>query len=184
MTVDGLTFRAQLLAVPPRERDAWVDRALGFSEVPDDGPGLPRDGVPYLPAPVAAILEFVERSGITAADTVVDVGAGIGRAALLIHRLTGARVVGVEVQPQLVTLGRRLAPTIEFVERDAASCPAADAYFLYCPFSGERLDRWLDAHRARVIGCVDVAQLSRPWLRFEPGAAVELYWDTRNDEAR
>ncbi|MGV3620727.1 MAG: methyltransferase domain-containing protein [Archangium sp.] len=170
------SFKSQLLAVPPMERDAWVDRALGFSEVPDDGPELPRDGVPYLPAPVASILEFVQRGKIDAGDVVVDVGAGVGRAASLIHLLSGAEVIAVEVQPRLVELGRRLAPSIEFVEADAARCPEADAYFLYCPFSGDRLDRWLESHRARVIGCVDMPALSRPWLRAEPGRAVDLYW--------
>lgn len=177
-------FRSQLLAVPPMERDAWLDRALGFPELPDDGAALPKDGVPYLPAPVASILEFVDRAQIAASDVVVDVGAGVGRAAALIRRLTGARVMAVEIQPQLVSLGRRHVPDIEFIEADAASCPVADAYFLYCPFSGARLERWLDSHRARVIGCVDLPLLARPWLRAEPGVAVDLYWGARNDKTR
>ncbi len=178
------SFRAQLLAVPPLERDAWVDRTLGFAEVPDDGPSLPRDGVPYLPAPVASVLQFVERAKLGSHDVVVDVGAGVGRAALLIHLLTGARCIGVEIQPTLVRIARERASAVQFVEGDAAHCPEADAYFLYCPFSGARLDRWLDAHRARVIGCVDMPVLRREWLRAEPGDAVDLYWSSRNDKTR
>lgn len=171
-----MSFRDALIAVPPLKRDAWVDRRFGFVEVTSDGPSLPKDGVPYLPAPVAAVLEFVDRAKLGPSDVIVDVGAGVGRAALLLQQLTGARVIGVEVQPELVALARRLTPTVEFVEADAARCPPADAYFLYCPFSGDRLERWLDSHRARVLGCVDVAELRRPWLRAEPGTNVDLYW--------
>ena len=54
------SMREMLLAEPPLERDAWVNRQLGLDELADDGAELPRDGVPYLPASVDSILRFVE----------------------------------------------------------------------------------------------------------------------------
>ena len=45
--VGARDFRSSLLAAPPRERDAFVDAAFGLGAPPEDGPQLPRDGVPY-----------------------------------------------------------------------------------------------------------------------------------------
>ena len=95
------TFRAALLDVPPAERDAWLDRLLGIDGLPDDDPALPRGCVPYLPCAVDAVLRVVDLAALTAADVVVDVGAGVGRAAALLHLLTGAAIVGIELQPAL-----------------------------------------------------------------------------------
>lgn len=157
-------MRDRLLAVPPLERDAWVNRRLGLTELPDDGAELPRDGVPYLPASVDAILRFVELAKLSASDVIVDVGSGVGRAAWVLRVLTGARVIGVEIQRALV----RELDGLTFLHADAAIThpPEATAYFLYCPFSGATLGRWLDGlpRRPLVIGCVDFTLPARPWL--------------------
>ncbi len=190
-------FKAALLTVPPLERDAFVNRALGFDDVPDDGEDLPRDGVPYLPAPVDALLRFVELAKLHSSDVIVDVGSGVGRAAWVLHLLTGANVIGVEAQAGLharataplpgplpapqgegdlgasdllpLRSGGRPGGGPTFIHHDAVTIfpPDATAYFLYCPFSGGTLARWLDAlppTRVR-IGCLDVTLPSRPWLR-------------------
>jgi hypothetical protein len=53
-------------------------------------------------------------------------------------------------------------------------------FFLYCPFSGDRLERFLDAledvARARSIRvcCVDLPPLERPWLVQMPSMSVDL----------
>ena len=157
-------MRERLLAEPPLERDAWVNRQLGLDELADDGAELPRDGVPYLPASVDSILRFVELARLGPHDVIVDVGSGVGRAAWVLHVLTGARVIGIEVQRSLV----REVDGVEFITADAAFThpPEATAYFLYCPFSGATLERWLDAlpPRPLVIGCVDFTLPVRPWL--------------------
>ena len=41
-----------------------------------------------------------------ASDVFVDVGSGLGRAAALVHLMTGARAIGLEVQPALVAAAR------------------------------------------------------------------------------
>ncbi len=170
-------FRAALEAVPRLERDAWVDRVLGVPALPADGPSLPRDGVPYLPASVDALLHVAGL--VEPADVFIDVGSGLGRPAVLVSLLTGAACVGIEVQPQLVHAARELAarlrlPRVSFVEADAAASvdvlSRGTVFFLYCPFSGERLERLVaalepvaHAHPIRLC-CVDVVLPECAWL--------------------
>src|SRR4051794_20890268 len=78
-------FRAALERVGPWDRDAWVDVVLGLDVCPDDGPELPRGCVPYLPCPVDALLRLVDEALIRPSDVLVDVGSGVGRAAVLVH---------------------------------------------------------------------------------------------------
>jgi SAM-dependent methyltransferase len=177
-------FRDALLAIPAADRDAWLDATLGLAEIPDDGPELPRGCVPYLPCPVADLLRVVERTPIGAADVVVDVGSGVGRAAAAIHLLTGAPVVGLELQTRMVDASRALAARlglagISFELGDAAalagSVDAATVFFLYCPFGGERLAELLARLEpvARVrpirVACVDLPLPPCGWL--EPDEA-------------
>lgn len=173
------SFRAALAAVPPIDRDAWADVALGIDELPEDGPALPQGGVPYLPCSVDALLRIVDTVPLGPTEVFVDIGAGVGRAAALVHLLTGAPALGIEVQPALVEAARALARRLRlgnlaFVEGDAAELPGAlergSVFFLYCPFGGARLERVL-AHlepiarrRAIWIACVDLALPPREWL--------------------
>jgi hypothetical protein len=75
----------------------------------------------------------------------------------LVHLLTGAAAIGIEIQPQLAREARRLAARlagarVSVVEGDAAELVAQVAggtvFYLYAPFSGARLDRVLDALEA------------------------------------
>jgi hypothetical protein len=172
-------FRAALTSIPPAERDAWLDVVLGLDACPDDGPELPRGCVPYLPCGVDALLRMVEHAGVRASDVFVDVGAGVGRAATLVHLLTGASAIGLEIQPALVLASRDITTRLQVlrvapVEGDAAVLTGyiaiGSVFFLYCPFSGERLEKVLDdlepIARTRQIRvcCVDLPLPPRPWL--------------------
>jgi SAM-dependent methyltransferase len=171
-------FRAALTDVSPRDRDAWTDLAFGLPPPPDDGPELPRGCVPYLPCPVDALLRAVDGAQVTAADRFVDVGSGAGRAAAVVNLLTGASVVGIEVQPALVASAHALTarlrlPDVSFLTADAATLPAAAAgtvFLLYCPFSGDRLAQFLAQLQAQArtrtirLCCVDLPLPPTPWL--------------------
>jgi SAM-dependent methyltransferase len=167
------------MAVPPERRDDWLDLVLGIEEVLDDGPALPRGCVPYLPCSVSALLRVIERAEIRSHDVFVDVGSGVGRATALIHLLTGAAAIGLEIQPHLVQASRvlsaRLAlPRCRVVSGDAVRLAGhisgGSVFFLYCPFSGERLANVVDAlepiARTRTIRicCLDLELPARPWL--------------------
>ena len=178
-------FRATLLRVPPAERDAWVDALFGLGELPSDGPDLPRGCVPYLPCAVDTLLRVVERAPVLASDVFVDVGSGVGRAAALVHLLSGATVVGLEIQAQLLGAARDLVSRLQlsrvsYIEGDAAQLTSAvdagSVFFLYCPFSGERLAKLLDAleivARSRMIRVctVDLPLPARAWLTLADAA--------------
>lgn len=173
-------FRAALLDVPPLDRDAWLDRVLGIDEIPDDGPDLPRGCVPYLPCAVDTLLRLAQHAEVQDTDVFVDIGAGLGRSAVLMHLLTGASAIGVEVQPGLVQAARSLTSSlnvsgVSVLEGDAArligTITRGTVFFLYCPFSGDRLEQVLDGiepiARTRPIRIcsVDLRLPPRPWLR-------------------
>jgi hypothetical protein len=178
---DAQAFRVALERVDSVDRDAWVDVALGFPSPPDDGPALPRGGVPYLPCPVDTLLRVIDEAPVDDGDVFVDIGAGIGRAVAIVSLLTGARSLGIEAQPQLVGVAReRIAGLglggVTMVTGDAAELPAGAAggsvFFLCCPFSGDRLSALLArlelVARVRTIRlcCVDLPLPARPW--FDP----------------
>ncbi|HEX8698839.1 MAG TPA: methyltransferase domain-containing protein [Myxococcaceae bacterium] len=148
--VGPLEFRAALTSVPESEREGWLNQVFGLEELPHDGPELPRGCVPYLPSPVDTLLRVIDGAKVGPDDVFVDVGSGLGRATVLTHFLTGASAIGVEIQPELVRSSRELASRlnaerVSVVEGDAAeltgSITTGSVFFLYCPFSGERLDR-------------------------------------------
>lgn len=180
---DPALFREALLRVPMNARDAWLDRVLGLGELPDDGPELPRGCVPYLPCSVDVLLRMIDQAGVHASDVFVDIGSGVGRALALVHLLTGASGMGVEIQPALARVARELASrlalsSIPSIVGDAAqltgSLTAGTVFFLYCPFGGERLAQLLDRleplARTRMlrICCVDLPLPPRAWLTPDP----------------
>lgn len=173
-------FRAALESVPPLDRDAWLDAVLGIDGVPDDGPELPRGCVPYMPCPVDALLQTASLADIGPGDVFVDVGSGLGRAALAMHLLTGASAMGVEVQPALAAASRALAgrlgvtSSLTIEEGDVAHLTAplqsGSVFFLYCPFGAQRLLGLLHAleplgrSRPLRICTVDLPLPPLPWL--------------------
>ncbi len=183
------TFRAALTGIRAEDRDAWVDLLLDIDELPEDDPLLPRGCVPYLPCSVATVLEAVQQAAVTSDDVFVDVGAGLGRAVVLTHLLTGAECIGLEIQPGLVRAARERAASlnlsrVRFVEGDAVdlirSITLGTVFFLYCPFDQDRLDRVLGdlEHIARTrpirVCCVGIPPLDRPWLAPVPTTSVDL----------
>ena len=182
-------FRVELTRIPPVARDAWVDQVFGLGAPPEDGPQLPVGCVPYLPCSVDALLRLVEHAPVRASDLFVDVGAGVGRAAALVHLLTGASAIGVEVQPALVAAARELAArlrlsSVSFVEADAGqptdAWSAGSVFLLYCPFSGDRLAKLLTnlepVARIRPIRvcCVDLPLPPCSWLEQTLPPSLDL----------
>jgi ubiquinone/menaquinone biosynthesis C-methylase UbiE len=135
----------------------------------------------------------IDGAGVGADDVFVDLGSGVGRALAFVHLLTGAAVVGVEIQPELLRAARaRMArlgiARATFVEGDAArltgGAEAGTVFFLYCPFGGERLARALGelerVARERTIRvcAVDLPLPELAWLeRVEatPAGDVTVY---------
>jgi SAM-dependent methyltransferase len=186
---DPARFRAALEAVPAADRDAWVDLVLGLDELYDDGPDLPPGGVPYLPCPVDVLLRAIEQAGVGPSDTIVDLGSGPGRATAFLHLMTGAGAIGIEIQTELVRAAQSVASRlylsrVSTIRGDAAALAGfmmlGSVFFLYCPFSGARLETVLDGlapialTRQMRICCVGLPLLTRPWLTPQPGPDEDL----------
>ncbi len=188
----GSALADLLHAVPYIERDAFVDEMLGLEPPPPDI-DLPRGAVPYLPCPVAEILDLVHGVPLRAGDVLVDLGAGIGRVLVLAHVLSGAAAHGIELQPHLVERARELVARLGL---ERVTCDAADftrvplegtVFFLYAPCNGAMLAALVDqlAAVARrhpiVVACtagVDLGDVD--WLVARPLADRSLtIYDSR-----
>jgi len=183
-----VTFRAELAEIPSWNRDQWLDELWDIDEIPSDDE-LPRGCVPYLPCPVATVLDALQQAAVTGDDVFVDVGSGAGRAAFLAHLTTGASCIGLEIQPALVRSAQGRADwlslsRLRFVAGDAADMirwiTIGTVYFLYCPFGGDRLRRFLDGlervARTRPIRvcCVDMPPLEQSWLSRLPATSTRV----------
>lgn len=176
-------FRAALFAVAPNERDTWLNVVFGLEELPEDGAALPRGCVPYLPCGVEVLLRLVDAVPLAGSDVFVDVGSGTGRAMTLVHLLTGAGAVGFEIQPELARAARELTARLRLSRVETLTGDAVElvgravtgsVYFLYCPFSGERLLRFLNAlaplgaTRSICVCALDVPLPETSWLIPDP----------------
>jgi precorrin-6B methylase 2 len=98
---------------------------------------------------------------------------------MLMHCLTGAPAIGIEIQPALAHASRELVQRmrgdrVSVIEGDAAELAQymtiGSVFLLYCPFSGERLERVLDdlepIARTRTIRVctIDLPLPARSWL--------------------
>lgn len=142
----------------------------------------------YHPSGLASIVRALADVPVTAEDVLVDLGSGLGKVALAAHLLTGARAVGVELQPALAAHARGRAEAlgldgVRFVTADArdAELDEATVFYLYLPFTGEVLDAVLRkveavARRRTVVICALALDLHRvAWLEPRPS---DSFWLT------
>jgi len=115
----------------------------------------PRPGmVFYQPTPVRHILRMIRGSRLAADDVLVDLGSGLGHVPLLASVLTGARSIGIEIEPGYVSAARACVRSlrlrrVSFVQSDAriADLSAGSVFFLYTPFMGAILKNVLQRLR-------------------------------------
>ncbi|MGH6919562.1 MAG: class I SAM-dependent methyltransferase [Geminicoccaceae bacterium] len=104
------------------EQEAW--------QVTDDAVVLyERSFVPALFAQSAVLLADV--AGIERGDRVLDIGCGTGIVAREAAKRVGpeGRVVGLDLNPRMLEVARRIAPEIEWQQGDAADLPFDAAAF-------------------------------------------------------
>jgi hypothetical protein len=137
---DLLEWLAQL---PAAARDDALERHLGIAEAtPQSGSPGP-DLIGYHASGVAAVVRALIEVPVHSEDTLIDLGAGLGKVVLLAHLLTGARAHGVELQPELVARSRsaaqRLGLDVELEQGDAREAALEAArYFTYTRHSRVR----------------------------------------------
>ena len=145
--------------------------------------GLP---IQAMLTPFTELREMLARVGLSAGQTVIDLGAGYGRMGFVIARHhPGVRFVGYEYVAERVHEGaRRLRaagapPEIELLQADlgdpAFAPPGADFYFIYDYGTREAIDKTLEDLRriaaARPITVIgrgrasrDAIERGQPWL--------------------
>ncbi len=192
----GAKLLEWLAGRPPVDRDMAVEHLLGIAHRPLPRHKLGADLVDYIPSGIAPIVRATVEVPIVAEDVFVDVGAGLGKVAMMVHLLSGARTRGIELQPELVAVALARAAElaldgVSFERADARNADFSEAtvVFLYLPFTGETLFRVLQrleaaARQRSLVVCtlgLDLSSCSCKWLRARETEEVWLsiydtYW--------
>jgi SAM-dependent methyltransferase len=163
----------RLAELDPDERDGAIERLLGIEgDVSSRAPGAELVG--HHASGIAAIARFLLEVPMGPEDVFVDLGSGLGKVALLAALLTPARVVGVELQGDLVDRARLAATTlgveVSFVEGDMREIRLdGTAFYLYAPCTPRALGaviarlREVAERRAIVVGALGI-ELRADWL--------------------
>src|ERR1700733_898055 len=130
---DGMN-RTELLewlaSLPPEDRDAALETRLGIAGATPFSAPPGADLIGYHASGVASIVRMLLEVPVVEGDVVIDLGAGLGKVALLARALTGATVRGIEIQPPLVARAREAAAIhgldVSFACGDARSAPLED----------------------------------------------------------
>jgi len=164
-TLRGVRFRSRLEAcgydVVAADRtgydglDALVSDLLLDEAVPHPLLALEAEMVQYQPTPARVVLALLAHAQVTREDVFFDIGSGLGQVPMLVNLLTGARAIGVEIEPAHCDYARRRAADLRldgvaFRNDDARSADYSEGtvFFLYTPVHGEMLNVVLDRIRA------------------------------------
>jgi Histone methylation protein DOT1 len=152
-------------------------------------PGAPKidlssEMVAYQPTPARHIFEMVRRTKLRAEDVFIDLGSGLGHVPLLIATCTGARAVGIELEPSFVECATRCTRDLTlanatFLATDARDADLSDGtvFYLYTPFRGAILRTVLDRLRAEAatrairvctFGPCTPIVAAESWLAIDP----------------
>ena len=120
-------------------------------------PGQPGKDVVWVPTQPAVVEKMLDMARVTPEDVVMDLGSGDGRNVIAAAR-RGARAIGVEYNPDLVALSRKLAAEAgvsnraTFVEGDMYEADVSQTTVLILFLTPETLDRMQDKFLAMKPG--------------------------------
>ena len=188
----AIKFRVALDSLPYHCRDQWIDDLFGFDPLAEDGADLPQGCVPYMPCSVNLLLAMLDAIQMGSDDVFVDIGAGPGRVTTLVHLLTGAGAIGIEVQAGHVqqskiltrSLGMKRVATVHGDATRLVGCiPVGTVFFLYCPFGASRLDQVFDTLESLAMArpirvcCVYMPPIERSGWKViaAPAPGLEIY---------
>jgi hypothetical protein len=169
-------------AQPDREGYDELDEIIaGVLQFDDAEPTteLASEMVAYQPTPARHIFDLFEKIALTSDDVLIDIGSGLGHVPILASIWTGARAIGVELEPAYVACARRVAESLRlksvtFLRQDACATDFSigNVFYLYTPFSGAILRATLDllqceakrAIRIGTFGPCTAAVAAEEWL--------------------
>lgn len=168
----GATFRCMVDAYLPLSafegipvsrgydaRDAFLTGLLQANPIPAPVHPLEPGMVQLQNTPARILLELIDKAGLGPSDRFYDIGSGLGQVPLVVHILTGARVLGIEREPAYVGYARDRAAAFglsavryQICDARAADYSGATALFLYTPFQGPLLETVLERIRGQCPG--------------------------------
>jgi len=153
------TFLHQQASAPPRglAYDFLDDLIAGVFELtpPAAEPcTLEPDSVFYQPTPARHIFRLISAAPVNQADTLVDLGSGLGHVPLLVSICTGATSIGIELDPAWNDAATQCATYLNlhrttFFTQNAreADLSSGTVFYLYTPFTGSTLVSVLESLR-------------------------------------
>lgn len=158
-----------LAALPPRDRDLAFEERFAIGTAPGTPPG--EEMIGYVPSGVAPVVRAVLDAPITSADTVLILGAGLGKAMVLIEALSGAKVRGVEIQPDLAERCRARGLDVACADAREHTVDDASVIYMYLPCTGAALRTLAQRISAK---CVCALGVDLPGRTARPSAAFWL----------
>lgn len=138
--------------------DELVSGVLQFAEPLAEQVPLESEMVAYQPTPARHIFDLIRRAALTARDSFMDLGSGLGHVPLLAAICTGASCAGIELDPSYVACARKSAQSlnlsnVRFVQGDARTTDLSvgTVFYLYTPFTGAILRDVLDSLRRQAV---------------------------------
>ncbi len=163
-----------------------------------------REGMVHLEkTPASVVLELIDRLDLTGAETVYDLGSGLGHALLLFGLLTNAACIGIEIEEAYCEASRRALetwhiPNVRIVNNDVRDMDmrSGDVYFMYSPFHGKVMDavlaRLCNNARGKAIrvcsyGNSTLTLADESWLEVQDEKCLSPYcaaiFTSRTDQA-
>lgn len=144
-------LRGMIEALPPRIDTDFVLHVFGAAAIPGREHPTP---IPYAPTPARVILELIDHVPITTGDVFADIGSGLGHVAALVRFLSGARCVGIEIDPAFVGRSLEEAAALDLaIDYRCADVLDADleatAIFMFAPFPEATMRALLAKLRAK-----------------------------------
>ncbi len=179
-TAERLRFRLTEIG---RERKLGIQTA---DEDPENG--SPTEFQPYVPAPYSVLDTAFAAAGVDPGrDVFLDYGCGKGRVICVAATLPFARVLGVELRPELSALGSRNiahlrgrhSGSVEVITGDAATYRVPDDVTVICmfnPFTRNILRAALSQIRESVERCPRELRLTYMNPREDENLIAECDW--------
>jgi hypothetical protein len=130
--------------------DTFLNGLLTYEPIPSETKGREPEMVYYQKTPARIMLELIKRAEFKPQDVFIDLGSGLGQAAMLVNLITAVPSIGVEFEPLFCAYARARAAElhlqdVEFISGDArfADYSRGTVFYMYTPFEGKMLQETL-----------------------------------------
>ncbi len=171
--------------------DLLIDCVFGVdvetTRIPND-----RRGMVHLErTPASAVIEFIDKLNLTGAETLFDLGSGLGHVVYVFQLLTDIHCVGIEIEREYYSTAMNVVrrmnlSRVRFVNKDVQETEFGDCdiFFMFSPFFGQVLENVLKqikklSHRKPITLCSygnsTPAIGDQDWLYIEDKEMIHPY---------